>query len=133
MLQADSQMFLKVVKSRRVHFGLVVLLLAGLLLRVSILLLGLLMDDRREGILDLDGGLLFFREELVDVDTGIATFEVGEGLEVQRVSTLILAFFAAFLVQKDVAVRTLFFHYLNILSACFHLKTVQGDHNQHDC
>lgn len=60
MLQADSQMFLKVVKSRRVHLGLVSLLLAGLLLRVSILLLGLLVDDRREGILDLDGGLLFF-------------------------------------------------------------------------
>lgn len=60
MLQADSQMFLKVVKSRRVHLGLVGLLLAGLLLRVSILLLGLLVDDRREGILDLDGGLLFF-------------------------------------------------------------------------
>ena len=98
MLQTHSQMFLKVVKSRRVHFGLVALLLTGLLLRVRILLLGLLMDDRSEGILcfdDLcfDDGLLFFlREELVDVDIRIATFEVGEGLEVQRVSTLVLAF-----------------------------------------
>ena len=64
---------------------------------------------------------------MVDVDTRIATLEVGKGLDVQGISTLVLALFAAFLVQKDVAVRTLFFHYLNILSACFHLKTVQAD------
>lgn len=60
MLQADSQMFLKVVKSRRVHLGLVALLLAGLLFRVRILLLRLLVDDGREGNLGLDDGLLFF-------------------------------------------------------------------------
>lgn len=98
MLQADSQMLLKVVKSRRVHFGLVRLLLTRLLLRVRILLLGLLVDNGSEGIFDLDdlwldnGLLFFFREELVDVDTRIPTFEIGKRLEVQRVSTPILTF-----------------------------------------
>lgn len=83
MLQADSQMFLKVVKGRRVHFGFIALLRAGLLLRVRILLFGLFVDDGGEIILDFDEGLFFFFwEELVDVDAGIATFEVGKGLDV---------------------------------------------------
>ena len=117
MLEADGKVFLKIVKSRRVHLGLRALLRRTLhLLRVRVLLLRLLVHHQSEIVVGFGRGgrhlgLILLGEKLGDVHAGITALEVGYGGDVDGVPEFVIALLAVFLVH-EYAVGGLFLHCL---------------------
>jgi hypothetical protein len=73
---------------------------------MRILLFGLLLNYRGEANFRLILWWLFLLlgEKLVDVDIGIAAFEIGKCLYAERVSEFIVTLLVVLLIEEDVAV-----------------------------